>query len=53
MYLLDTVILAEMRKREPDAGVVRWLGDKATEPGSLSKTRLELVNPQHGARRAI
>ncbi len=25
MYLLDTVILAEMRKREPEAGVVRWL----------------------------
>ncbi|MDA8230843.1 MAG: type II toxin-antitoxin system VapC family toxin [Magnetospirillum sp.] len=28
MYLLDTVVLSELRKRERATSVVRWLGDK-------------------------
>lgn len=28
MYLLDTVVLSEMRKRNPDRGVVRWFADR-------------------------
>ena len=30
-YLLDTVIVSEMRKRQPDPGVLRWLRGKAAE----------------------
>lgn len=26
-YLLDTCLLSELRKREPDAGVVAWISD--------------------------
>jgi toxin FitB len=33
MYLLDTVVLSEMRKRSPDKNVVRWFG--ARDPASL------------------
>lgn len=25
MYLLDTVVISELRKARPDAGVVRWI----------------------------
>jgi predicted nucleic acid-binding protein len=31
MYLLDTVILSEMRKRRRHAGVVRWLRGKSQD----------------------
>jgi len=36
MYLIDTVVLSELRKRERHAGVVRWLGDKAPDALFLS-----------------
>jgi hypothetical protein len=31
MYLLDTVVLSEMRKRRPDPGVVTWLCNKSAQ----------------------
>ena len=31
MYLIDTVVLSELRKRERLAGVVQWLRSKAVD----------------------
>jgi toxin FitB len=31
MYLLDTVVLSEMRKRQAEPNVLRWLADKPAE----------------------
>jgi toxin FitB len=36
MYLIDTVVLSELRKRQRHAGIVRWLRDKAVEALFLS-----------------
>lgn len=36
MYLIDTVVLSELRKRQRHAGVVRWLRDKAVDALFLS-----------------
>jgi hypothetical protein len=36
MYLIDTVVLSELRKRERHAGIVRWLRDKAVDALFLS-----------------
>ena len=36
MYLIDTVVLSELRKRERHAGIVRWLHDKAVDALFLS-----------------
>lgn len=36
MYLLDTVVLSELRKREPDTAVLGWFSDKAPETLYLS-----------------
>jgi predicted nucleic acid-binding protein len=36
MYLIDTVVLPELRKRERDAGVVQWLRSKAVDALFLS-----------------
>ena len=36
MYLIDTVVLSELRKRERHAGIVRWLHDKAVDALLLS-----------------
>jgi toxin FitB len=35
-YLLDTVMISEMRKRRGDPNVLRWLRDKATQSLFLS-----------------
>jgi predicted nucleic acid-binding protein len=31
MYLIDTVVLSELRKRQRHPGIVRWLSDKTAE----------------------
>ena len=36
MYLIDTVVLSELRKRERSAGIVRWLRDKTVDALFLS-----------------
>lgn len=36
MYLLDTVVLSELRKRQRHPGLVRWLRDKAVPTLFLS-----------------
>ena len=36
MYLIGTVVLSELRKRERHAGIVRWLHDKAVDALFLS-----------------
>ena len=36
MFLLDTVVLSELRKRDRNPNVVRWLTDKAADDIFLS-----------------
>jgi len=36
MYLIDAVVLSELRKRERSAGIVRWLRDKTVDALFLS-----------------
>jgi predicted nucleic acid-binding protein len=36
MYLIDTVVLSELRKRQRHPGLVQWLRDKAAEALFLS-----------------
>jgi toxin FitB len=36
MYLIDTVVLSELRKRDRDRGIVRWLNGKREEALFLS-----------------
>ena len=36
MYLIDRVVLSELRKRERNAGIVRWLRNKAADALFLS-----------------
>jgi toxin FitB len=36
MYLIDTVVLSELRKRQRHPGLVQWLRDKAAETLFLS-----------------
>jgi predicted nucleic acid-binding protein len=36
MYLIDTVVLTELRKRDRDPGIVRWLSGKTLERLFLS-----------------
>jgi predicted nucleic acid-binding protein len=36
MYLIDTVVLSELRKRERHAGIVQWLRGKAVDSLFLS-----------------
>jgi toxin FitB len=36
MYLIDTVVLSELRKRERHAGIVQWLRGKAVDALFLS-----------------
>jgi toxin FitB len=36
MYLIDTVVLSELRKRERHPGIVQWLRDKAVDTLFLS-----------------
>jgi predicted nucleic acid-binding protein len=31
MYLLDTMVLSELRKKKCDSGVIEWLSDKADQ----------------------
>jgi len=47
MYLLDTVVLSEMRKRSPDSGVVRWFGVR--EPASLFISTITVGEIERGA----
>ncbi len=36
MYLLDTVIISELRKKKPDAGVLRWVSGQQDDQLFLS-----------------
>jgi predicted nucleic acid-binding protein len=40
MFLLDTVIVSELRKKRPDAGVVRWISKQQDDLLSLSVVTL-------------
>lgn len=47
MYLLDTVVLSEMRKRSPDEGVVRWFAGR--DPISLFVSAITIGEIERGA----
>jgi hypothetical protein len=47
MYLLDTVVLSEMRKRSPDTGVVRWFA--ARDPASFFISTITIGEIERGA----
>ena len=40
MFLLDTVIVSEIRKKKPDAGVLRWLSKQKDDQLFLSVVTL-------------
>ncbi|MBA3033123.1 MAG: type II toxin-antitoxin system VapC family toxin [Gammaproteobacteria bacterium] len=40
MYLLDTVIISELRKRKTDTGVLRWISSQSDEQLFLSVVTL-------------
>ena len=40
MFLLDTVIVSELRRKKPDAGVVRWVSKQQGEQLHLSVVTL-------------
>jgi len=40
MFLLDTVIVSELRKRKPDTGVVRWISEQPDDQLFLSVVTL-------------
>jgi len=40
MFLLDTVIISELRKKRPDAGVVRWISGQQDDQLFLSVVTL-------------
>ena len=40
MYLLDTVIVSELRKRKPEAAVVRWISEQPDDQLFLSVVTL-------------
>ena len=41
MFLLDTVIISEIRKEKPDAGVLRWISEQQDDQLYLSVVTLE------------
>ncbi len=42
MFLIDTMVLSELRRRQRDAGVVAWIAQQRQE--GLSKGRLGFFN---------
>lgn len=40
MYLIDTVVLSEFRRRRPDPGVTAWLGQRSADDLFLSVVTL-------------
>ncbi|HEX3885044.1 MAG TPA: type II toxin-antitoxin system VapC family toxin [Stellaceae bacterium] len=49
MYLLDTVVLSEMRKRSPDESVVGWFARR--DPESLFVSTITIGEIERGAAR--
>jgi predicted nucleic acid-binding protein len=49
MYLLDTVVLSELRKRRRDAGVVAWIGSAA--PADLCLSTVTVAEIELGIER--
>src|SRR5581483_7677732 len=49
MYLLDTVVLSEMRKRSPDKSVVDWFATRG--PESLFVSTITIGEIERGAAR--
>jgi predicted nucleic acid-binding protein len=59
MFLLDTVVISELRKKKPDAGVVRWISGQQDDRLFLSIVTLgeiergiekqRLLNPDFAA----
>lgn len=49
MYLLDTNVISEMRKRRPHGAVVAWM--RAQDPASLFLSSITLLELQQGAER--
>jgi hypothetical protein len=47
MYLIDTVILSEMRKRNPDPAVVRWFGER--DAATLFVSTISIGEIERGA----
>ena len=46
MYLLDTVVLSELRKRQPDPAVISWFGSKAA--GALYLSTITIGEIERG-----
>jgi predicted nucleic acid-binding protein len=46
MYLLDTVVLSELRKRQPHAAVVEWFGKQ--EPSALYLSTISIGEIERG-----
>jgi hypothetical protein len=51
MYLLDTVVLSEMRRRSPNSGVVRWFSGR--EPESLFISTMTIGEIERGVARQL
>jgi predicted nucleic acid-binding protein len=49
MYLLDTIVLSELRKRRRDAGVVAWIGSVA--PADLYLSAVTIAEIELGIER--
>ena len=51
MYLLDTVVLSELRKPERNAGVTTWLNGKKDNElflSALTSAKFGVASSQHG-----
>ncbi|MEK7737195.1 MAG: type II toxin-antitoxin system VapC family toxin [Pseudomonadota bacterium] len=51
MFLLDTVILSELRKKRPNAGVVRWISKQQDDQLHLSVVTLGEIEREIEKRR--
>ena len=53
MYLLDTVVLSEMRKRQGDPNVLQWLSDKPTDSLFISAITLGEIERGVESKRSV
>jgi predicted nucleic acid-binding protein len=52
MYLIDTVVFSELRKRKRDSGVTRWFRDKAADSLYLSAITIGEIESDAARHRA-
>jgi predicted nucleic acid-binding protein len=58
MHLLDTMVLSEMRRREANPHVVRWLSEQHAETPTIGEIergveRQRQINPRFGEALAV